>query len=718
MSDAYTTLNPGLNGTNIDETGLTYPTNPTDRRRQRIILAGENIDELVDVTDTDAPADSFGLVVRNIPSGIQEVSGSLTTSPSGTQAVSGTITSVQSGTYAVSGSVTNIPSGTQAVSGTVTTVPSGTQPVSGTITSVQSGTYAVSGTTTAIPTGTQAVSGIVTANQGTASAPGTAWPVNPVDANFNAFASATANPSGTEVALVTRNIPSGTQNVAGSVSLSGTITSIPSGTQPVSGTITAVQSGTYAVSGTVTNVPSGTQTTSDLADGPVTPGAVATKSILGGMQYNTAAPAPTNGQQLAFQSDSAGNLKVAGSLTTSPSGTQAVSGTVTSVQSGTYAVSGTVTTVPTGTQTVSGSLTAIPTGTQIITGVVTANQGGTAAPGGYWAVLPVDGNGDDMIDTQAPASTAWGLITRNIPTGTQAVSGSFTAVPSGTQPVSGTVTSVQSGTYAVSGTIATNADGSVTPGTVGTKSILGGMQYNTSAPAPTDGQQLAFQSDSAGNLKVAGSLTTTPSGTQAVSGTVTAVPTGTQVVSGTITNVPSGTQPVSGTITSVQSGTYAVSGTVTNVPSGTQTIGGTVTANAGTGTFTVGGTVTNVPSGTQTIAAGIALEVTGSTTTTGNLFSQDVSGYRWISVQITTQGTSSTVNFECSNDNTNWVNSPLMASNIIYNSTAPGPVNSTTATGVFHGPTVGKYFRARVSGIASGTTAATTEFFASVAQSL
>lgn len=50
--------------------------------------------------------------------------------------------------------------------------------------------------------------------------------------------------------------------------------------------------------------------TTDTADGPVTPGTVAANSQLGGLQYNTAAPAPTNGQQVALQGDSSANLKV------------------------------------------------------------------------------------------------------------------------------------------------------------------------------------------------------------------------------------------------------------------------------------------------------------------------------------------------------------------------------------------------------------------------
>ena len=50
--------------------------------------------------------------------------------------------------------------------------------------------------------------------------------------------------------------------------------------------------------------------TTDAADGPVTPGAVASKSMLGGGQFNTTLPTLTNGQQAAFQMDSTGHLMV------------------------------------------------------------------------------------------------------------------------------------------------------------------------------------------------------------------------------------------------------------------------------------------------------------------------------------------------------------------------------------------------------------------------
>lgn len=124
-------------------------------------------------------------------------------------------------------------------------------------------------------------------------------------------------PAGTEAGLVVRNIPFGTQTVA------GTVTNVPSGTQNAQGTWTAGQVATGAsilaiqgvtggvavpISGTITNVPSGTQT-------------------------------------------------IAGTVTNVPSGTQTVAGTVTLSSQTVTIASGTVTTVPSGTQTVAGSVT-------------------------------------------------------------------------------------------------------------------------------------------------------------------------------------------------------------------------------------------------------------------------------------------------------------------------------------------------------------------------
>lgn len=80
-------------------------------------------------------------------------------------------------------------------------------------------------------------------------------PVQLVDANDLQVVDITTNvPTGTEAGIVVRNIPSGTQTVA------GTITASPTGTYTVAGSVTAVPSGTQTVAGTVTAVGSGTYT--------------------------------------------------------------------------------------------------------------------------------------------------------------------------------------------------------------------------------------------------------------------------------------------------------------------------------------------------------------------------------------------------------------------------------------------------------------------------
>lgn len=87
-----------------------------------------------------------------------------------------------------------------------------------------------------------------------------------------------------------------------------------------------------------------TLSTSDLADGPVTPGAVASKSMLIGGQFNTVLPTLTAAQQSAFQLDSSGRLIIR-PLTSSD--------VVSAAQSGTWNItniSGTVS-LPTGAST-------------------------------------------------------------------------------------------------------------------------------------------------------------------------------------------------------------------------------------------------------------------------------------------------------------------------------------------------------------------------------
>jgi hypothetical protein len=60
------------------------------------------------------------------------------------------------------------------------------------------------------------------------------------------------------------------------------------------------------------DLPSGASTDASITEthGTKAAGTAATKSDLTGAVYNTAAPAPTNGQQVANQADSAGNIRI------------------------------------------------------------------------------------------------------------------------------------------------------------------------------------------------------------------------------------------------------------------------------------------------------------------------------------------------------------------------------------------------------------------------
>lgn len=108
------------------------------------------------------------------------------------------------------------------------------------------------------------------------------------------------------------------------------------------------------------------------------------------------------------------------------------------------------------------------------------------------------------------------------------------------------------------------------------------------------------------------------------------------------------------------------------------------------------------------VISGARKEVAFSTTTAQAVAVTDVSNYRWVSAHITSQGTSSTVQFQASNDSTNWVTLNLMTT-----TSSAGPVvSSTTAANTMaHGPCPFRYFRLNVTGISAGTTAGIVEFF-------
>ena len=174
-------------------------------------------------------------------------------------------------TQPVSGTVTNVPSGTQTVAGTVTNVPSGTQTVAGTVTNVPSGTQTVAGSTTAV--GAKA--------EDAAHSSGDAGHFVLAVRNDSATATTTTDGDYSQISTDSAGRV-GISDLGGSITVDGTVTNVPSGTQTVAGTVTNVPSGTQTVAGTVTTVPSGTQTVAgSFAAGEITSGIV--------HSYNTSA---------------------------------------------------------------------------------------------------------------------------------------------------------------------------------------------------------------------------------------------------------------------------------------------------------------------------------------------------------------------------------------------------------------------------------------------
>jgi len=96
-SDGLVELNLGKGGVIMDETKVIYPDAPIERLRSRVQVSGCLPDELAAVLNVDPTTlatEPYGLVVRNIPSGIQTVALQL---PGDSVAIFAEITSVSSG---------------------------------------------------------------------------------------------------------------------------------------------------------------------------------------------------------------------------------------------------------------------------------------------------------------------------------------------------------------------------------------------------------------------------------------------------------------------------------------------------------------------------------------------------------------------------------------------------------------------------------------------
>ncbi len=73
MADQYTQLNIGANGDFIDEEGITYPSAPLIRKRSRVVVSGSTPEEITRILNDDPIGNEYGLITRNIPSGVQKV---------------------------------------------------------------------------------------------------------------------------------------------------------------------------------------------------------------------------------------------------------------------------------------------------------------------------------------------------------------------------------------------------------------------------------------------------------------------------------------------------------------------------------------------------------------------------------------------------------------------------------------------------------------------
>jgi len=66
MSDDYTVLNPGVGGDVMDESLVVYPSAPTNRKRPRVVVTGEGLDDIVASADTNVAGTERGLVTRPV----------------------------------------------------------------------------------------------------------------------------------------------------------------------------------------------------------------------------------------------------------------------------------------------------------------------------------------------------------------------------------------------------------------------------------------------------------------------------------------------------------------------------------------------------------------------------------------------------------------------------------------------------------------------------
>lgn len=340
-------------------------------------------------------------------------------------------------------------------------------------------------------------------------------------------------PAGTEIALVVRNIVSGTQAV------SGTVTNVPSGTQTVGGTVTIVPSGTQSTSNTQTITDNDAFT--DGASKVFAAGYVFDEVAGTALTENDAAAAridskraqvfviedeSTRGRRAVVTASNA--LKIDGSAVTQP-----VSGTITNVPSGTQPVSGTVTNVPSGTQSVGGTITAIQANTTssvVWDNTTTVGTSFTVPVTNYNNVLINFINSAVTGEVQVLASCDGGISYFNTRMYNHYYPGGLWSMTFGTDFSDEFTLPVVGYTHLY-------------------LSLTSTIDSGTTTIVANASQGEAFQ-------RVYGAVVTTDGNGQAVA-TKTAAPSGTENAF-VVRNIPSGTQSVSGTVNNIHS-THAIS---------------------------------------------------------------------------------------------------------------------------------------------------------------
>jgi hypothetical protein len=261
-------------------------------------------------------------------------------------------------------------------------------------------------------------------------------------------------------------------------------------------------------------------------------------------------------------------------------------------------------------------------------------------------------------------------------------------------------------TQTVQGNVASGAADSGNP-------VKIGGRYNTTAPTLSDGQRSDVQLNSRSILRVSltrdsdgGALSASSPG-DATSNTQTALINNSfsSVFNGTTWDRTRSATVASGTTGTGLLGTGVLGYDGTNYQRLKTDANGVLATSQSDGTTTGNNIIGDAGQNAQ-LVAGSRKEVSFTTTTVQAVAATDVSNYAWVSVHVTSNGTSSVVNFQTSNDNVNWVSSGLVNSASTF---APMGV-SASATGVYHGPLSGRYFRLNITGISAGTTAGIIEF--------